>query len=143
MKAGWMATGDARRKLLLRFAAVGTVGFIVDAVVLTVLSQWLSVNVYLARCCSFVVACLVTWLLNRTLVFESSAATAIAKQREYGRYFLVQSGGAAFNMAIFSALIALVPTLQRMPVIPLAVASCCALVFNFAGSRLWVFGRAS
>jgi putative flippase GtrA len=132
-----------RRKLLVGFAAVGTIGFFVDAAVLTVLSQALAVNVYLARCCSFVVACLVTWLLNRALVFESSAATATAKHREYGRYFLVQSGGAAFNMAIFSALIALLPALQRVPVIPLAVASCCALFFNFAGSRLWVFRRAS
>lgn len=129
----------AGRKALLGFIVVGSIGFVVDAGVLTLLSQRFGVNLYVARLCSFVLACLATWILNRTFVFESDALSAGAKKREYGRYFLVQTGGALLNLGVFSVLVALVPSLRSMPVIPLAVASGCALFFNFAGSRLWVF----
>lgn len=130
-----MSTPAGSRKLLIGFILVGAMGFVVDAAVLTVLSQVFGLNLYVSRLFSFVVACLATWLLNRAFVFASTSD----RKREYGRYFVVQSGGALLNLGVFSVLVALLPPLQKLPVVPLAIASAVALFFNFAGSRLWVF----
>lgn len=124
---------------LVAFGAVGTIGFVVDAGVLTLLSQGLEADIYLSRLFSFAAAVLVTWLLNRSLVFKTRQAGSPDRRRELGRYFIVQTGGAFVNLAVFAALVWLFPQLQAIPVVPLAAGSLLALLFNYSGSRLWVF----
>ena len=110
-----------------------------DALFLTLFANVLGINIYLARFLSFCPATLVTWLLNRTWSFRVGAKSAAHKRREYLRYFTVQSCGVLVNFAVFSLLVALLPQLQRYPVIPLAVGSLFGLIVNYSGSRLWVF----
>lgn len=124
---------------LLGFGIVGAIGFLIDAGVLTLLSQAFGWDVYVARLVSFIAATLGTWLLNRSFVFARATAPATDKRREYGRYFLVQTGGALLNLGVFSALIACLPALRSAPVVPLAFGSGVAMFFNYAGSRRWVF----
>lgn len=126
-------------KQFAAFGAIGTVGFVVDAGVLTLLSQAAGIDIYLSRLVSFTVAVLVTWLLNRSLVFKTRHAESRQKRRELGRYFLVQAGGAIVNLAAFAALVWFYPQLRAIPVVPLAAGAVLALLFNFSGSRLWVF----
>lgn len=125
----------------LGFSAVGVVGFVVDAAVLTVLSTGFGFNVYLARCVSFSTAVVVTWFLNRTYVFGEAVVSERGKFAEYGRYLGIQIVGAMINLAVFAALLVAYPRLEAVPIVPLAAGSLVALVFNFAGAGWLVFTR--
>jgi len=128
---------ESRR--ILAFIVVGGLGFATDALVLTLLVSAFDVNVYLARGLSFVPATLVTWLLNRSWAFRATAAPVSERQREYLKYFVVQTGGVLVNFAVFSLIVALLPSLRAYPVIPLAAGSLFGLVVNYSGARWWVF----
>lgn len=124
---------------LIAFGLVGAIGFVIDGGILTVLSQRFGVNIYLSRLCSFTMATLGTWILNRTLVFKAQELDAQNKRQEYGKYLLVQIGGALLNLGVFSALIKAVPSLETIPVVPLAIGAVFGMLFNYSGSRYWVF----
>ena len=115
---------------------VGSVGFVVDAGILTLLSQKFSVNVYISRLFSFPAATIITWLLNRSLVFNFHVQKT---RREYGKYLLVQIGGALLNLGVFVLLLIAFSSLQIIPAVPLAVGALFGLVFNYSGVRHWVF----
>ena len=126
-------------KRLFFYLLVGGTGFLVDAALLTLLVTLGGTNPYLARCLSFPPAVLVTWALNRQLVFISHARTTKTRSAEYGRYFTVQTLGALINLLIYMACLKLWPALKPYPVIALAAGSAVALVFNYLGARWWVF----
>lgn len=127
---------------ILTFGIVGAVGFVIDAVLLTVLTVTLELDVLPSRAVSFACATLVTWLLNRTLTFSRQASRELqARKKEYFLYLTVQVIGAALNFVVFLALIEWNPTLRQMPVIPLAAGAVVALIFNFTMSRKFVFGN--
>ena len=125
------------RTEILPFALVGTVGFVVDASVLTGLILLLDWGLYYARALSFASAVTVTWCLNRCWTFTQRATTN--RRREYSRYFVIQTMGALLNLGIYGVCIATIPWLGRYPLIPLAFGSSVAMVFNFAASRRFVF----
>ncbi|WP_295579689.1 GtrA family protein [uncultured Lamprocystis sp.] len=129
-------------RALGRFTLVGATGFVIDAGILTLLAQGVALNIYIARLFSFAGAVLATWALNRAFVFTAKAAvrSRATTATELAQYLLVQSGGAAVNLALFAGQIMVWPMLRDYPVIPLAVASVLALIVNFIGMRLWVFG---
>ena len=128
-------------KKLLYFAFVGGVGFIVDGGLLTLLSQVYVLDIYLSRLVSFSAATVTTWSLNRTLVFKHDANPALRKRDEYGRYLVVQVGGALTNLLVFGLLIAAHPPLKAYPIIPLFVGAIFGLFINFTGSNYWVFRK--
>lgn len=131
----------AETRRLFAFGIVGSVGFLVDGGALTLLSQKYGMNVYISRIFSFLMATIVTWLLNRTLVFRGAANGFSRKRDEYGRYFLVQVGGALLNLGIFSVLLHMFSALHATPVIPLAIGAVFGLAFNYSGARYWVFKK--
>ena len=122
---------------LLSFACVGAVGFVVDAGVLTFLVKIFGWNVYAARGVSFPAATIVTWALNRRLAFATRQSAS--KHHEYARYLLVQVMGAGINLACFSVLLVLYPWMNQLPVVPLFFGALVALLFNYAGSRYFVY----
>lgn len=128
-------------KKLLYFTFVGGIGFIVDGVLLTLLSQYGGFDIYLSRLMSFSAATLTTWRLNRTLVFKQDADPAMRKRIEYGRYLLVQSGGALANLTVFALIITTYPPMKAIPIIPLFIGAFFGLFINFTGSRYWVFRK--
>ena len=123
--------------IFLRFACIGAAGFLIDAGVLTLLARHWGMNLYLARCCSFAVASLATFVLNRRFTFIGARAQSVGG--EYVRYMTIQSIGSLTNLAVFMVLVSLVPQLARTPVVPLAFGSAAGLIVNFFGSRFWVF----
>jgi len=129
--------GGARSRLVRfsSFATVGLVGFIVDAALLSALVHILSWPHYTARALSFAAAVTVTWYLNRNWVFSRTADGT----REYGRYLGVQAVGAAINLGTYVLVIALLPPLARLPVVPLAAGAALALLFNYSAAGRWVF----
>ncbi|HVJ28948.1 MAG TPA: GtrA family protein [Gammaproteobacteria bacterium] len=118
------------------FVVVGSLGFIIDATVLSLLVHVWDWHPYAARALSFPPAVTVTWFCNRRWVFSRTPDPA----REYGAYFSVQAVGAGINFGVYALLLALVPTLERVPLVPLVAGSALALVFNYSAARRWVFG---
>ena len=121
--------------MFARFCLVGTIGFVVDAAVLTLLVNGLDWHQYAGRALSFPIAVTSTWLLNREWTF---ARTGNARA-ECSRYFSVQTVGALINLATYAAIIETVPRLGTIPAVPLAAGSALALLFNFIASRRLVF----
>lgn len=122
---------------LSSFAAVGGLGFIIDAAILSLLVHVAGWPHYTARAVSFTGAVSVTWYCNRRWVFARTSNGA----REYGAYFGVQTIGAIVNLGTYALVIALFPTLARTPVVPLAIGAGLALLVNYSGAARWVFDR--
>jgi len=121
------------------FVIVGAIGFLVDAGVLTLLMTGFGFDTYGARAISFTLAASITWYMNRRWVFDRAAVKISG--REYTSYVLVQVIGAVINLAVFVAVIESFPTLEKMPVIPLAIGAAVALIFNFGASSRFVFSE--
>lgn len=121
------------------FTLVGGVGFVVDASILTVMIKQFGFNLYIARSVSFTCASLATWLLNRSLTFRDNTQATHIRGSEYFRYVTVQIVGALINLLVFVLLTLLWPQLGALPVVPLAVGAVFGLLFNFAGTRIWVY----
>ena len=126
---------------LIYFAFVGGIGFLVDASILTLLSQYYGFDIYLARLISFSLATMATWVLNRKVVFRQEVDPDRRKSLEYVRYLLVQTTGGGVNLLIFTLLIMVTPSLKSQPIIPLAVGAIFGLVINFTGTRYWVYSK--
>jgi putative flippase GtrA len=126
-------------KRILGFATVGSIGFLIDAGVLLALTEYAAVNPFAARFVSFPVATIGTWALNRSFVFSTSATTLGQRAREYGRYFGIQTLGAATNMLVYFVALLAFPPLMRWPVVALALGAAVGLLVNYSGSKRWVF----
>ncbi|MBL0422943.1 GtrA family protein [Ramlibacter sp. AW1] len=121
----------------LRFAVVGTVGFVVDAGVLLGLIEAFGAHPVLARGISVPVAVWATWYLNRRFTFEARGDA----WGSFLRYVVVSLGGAGVNVATYAALMFSSSTFATRPLAALAVASVVALVFNYLGSKHFAFRR--
>lgn len=121
----------------MRFGLVGTLGFVVDAGVMQLLVSLAGAGAIEARAVSIPTAVLATWALNRTFTFgKKEPGTALPS---LVRYFAVSAGGAAVNFLVYTALVLASSTLAAYPMIPLAIASIVALVFNYLGSKHFAF----
>jgi putative flippase GtrA len=120
-----------------RFGVIGAVGFLLDAGVLTWLVRMHHWGLYEGRAVSFGLAVSATWRLNRRFTFAAQAGPD--QHREYVRYFLTQSIGAAINLGVYVAIVYTVPAVGAWPVVPLAFGSGIAMLFNFLAARSFVF----
>jgi putative flippase GtrA len=124
------------RAELARFAAVGALGFAVDAAVLQSLVSAAGWSPFAARALSFPVALTATFLLNRAWTFP---ALRLPPARAYGAYGAIQVVGALINLAVFSACLLVAPPLYERPVVALGIGAVVSLLFNFYASRALVF----
>jgi len=121
----------------VRFCIVGGTGFVVDLTVLLGMIQFFDANPVKARIFSFAIALSVTWILNRTFTFH--AQTSDNRLAEWIRYAFINSTGGAINLAIYSALIMTGRIPFSIPFVALSIASAIALIFNYFGSKIFVF----
>jgi putative flippase GtrA len=138
-----MASGARLFDRLPGFAAVGLLGFAVDGGVLSILVQINGWNPFVSRGASFALAVTVTWLLNRFFVFHTQKDASRRTGSEYGRYLVVQIGGAIVNLGVYWGLLTMAPGLRATPIIALACGAVFGLVFNYVGARVWVFSDPS
>ena len=122
------------------YLAVGTLGFVADAV-----AYWLFAHAFgwpttTARLAAFVPATLATWAINRRYTFARDDDDDGGARRgplwQYLRYLAVQGGGIVVSFITFQSLLSKHPSHDLLS---LAAGSIAALAFNFAGSRLLVF----
>lgn len=124
---------------LSRFVLVGGVGFCVDGSILVLLHQHLGLGILIARLVSFSLAGTTTWYLNRHLTFN---VPLLRRPRdEWTRYLAVNGIGALLNLSVFMLLIQIFPSLAPYPLLVLAIAALAALIFNFLGSKYFVFHK--
>lgn len=121
----------------MRFGLVGTLGFVVDAGVMQLLVSFAGLGAIEARAISIPAAVFATWVLNRTFTFGKTADDPLLPSLV--RYAAVSAGGATVNFIVYSALVLASSTLAARPMIPLAIASIVALVFNYLGSKHFAF----
>ena len=136
----WPIVAQVMRRIdahFLRFAMVGVAGFLVDYGVLHSLVAFAGLNPIGARFISFPVAVVATWLLNRSFTFRGPSAHSPVRQAVY--YVLVQVGGGVANIALYSAMLVLVPALKHYLPIALAFGSAAGLCVTFAGSKYIAF----
>lgn len=126
------------RQLVL-FSIAGTLGFLVDAGVVSLLVNGLGWNPYGARVVSFLCAVATTFALNRRYTF--AAAAGGDARRQAGQYLVAMIGGFAFNYGVYALLIHQLAVVRAWPVIGVAAGSLAGMLVNFISSRFWVFGR--
>lgn len=120
---------------ILRFAAVGTIGFVADTIVLLGLVKGLDIPPLPGRIVSFVCAASVTYWLNRRFTFQRSAVSPT----QWLRYVLTTGVGALINIGAFHAWVSTAGTDSTQLVLGSAIGSLLALFFNYFVSRTLVF----
>jgi putative flippase GtrA len=121
------------------FAAVGAIGFVIDAGLLSALTHLAGWSPWAARAPSFAAAVLATWLLNRRLTFPGLGLQR--RSAEALGYGAIQVCGAGVNLLIFGVCLATFPRLAAVPVIPFAVGAGVAMVFNYLALKQLLYAR--
>ena len=123
------------------FAAIGLVGYCVDAGLTFVCAKYIGLPPELARPPGFIIATIVNFTLNRRITFRHSRAPFF---RAFLRYWGVASVGLAVNYAVYSACVVLAPRVGiavTPAILPLFVAAGTgvAMIFTFIGFRSFAF----
>jgi putative flippase GtrA len=148
-----MAVAEGRRfgvdrhliREFLRFGLVGLGGMFVDIAALWVAINWMHAGYYLGRVISYLVAATFTWAVNRRFTFRNAAQGPLLKQ--WASYLVVNSAGAFTNLGVYSLIVGLGPKTGLIPALLLpylpyfadACGGVCGMVFNYAGSKLFIF----
>jgi putative flippase GtrA len=121
----------------LRFLATGGAGFVIDAAIFAG-SLRLGLAPPAARLLAFCCALTFTFLANRSFTYQSQEASIL---RQFGRYFLASSAGAAVNLGVFFLYLSASPHAEQMPFIGFALGVGAGLVANFLMYSKFVFAR--
>jgi putative flippase GtrA len=123
------------------FAAIGVIGYLVDATMTYVCAKYLGLSPEFARPPGFILATIVNFALNRSITFRHARSPVTGS---FVRYSLVASAGLAVNYAVYSACVLLAPgagIAVTPAILPLFVAagSGAAMILTFVGFRLFAF----
>jgi putative flippase GtrA len=138
---GAVEAGSRLRRQIPAFAAVGLIGYVVDAGVTYFGAKYLGLSPEVARPPGFLVATLVNFALNRAITFRHARAPLM---RAFLRYWLVAAAGLAVNYSVYSLCVVLWPRLgfEVTPaILPLFVAAGvgAATALTFLGFRWFAF----
>lgn len=132
---------DARpegQRQFLKFGFVGGIGFVVDAGTFTVMTQYLGLGLVIARVISSLVfGMTATWLLNRHLTFRDRRGGSILAQ--YLRFATANIIGNLLNVGTHALLVENLTLFHRLPILGIVAGTAVGLVFNFTGSKYFVF----
>jgi putative flippase GtrA len=136
-----VSSGGRIAEQIPAFAAIGLLGYLVDATITYLCAKYLGMSPELARPPGFILATLVNFTLNRSITFRHSRAPLF---RAFLRYCGVASVGLVVNYAVYSACVALAPRIGiavTPAILPLFVAagSGAAMVLTFLGFRFFAF----
>lgn len=117
------------------FAFAGTVGYLVDVIVLLLLNPMLGPHA--GRLFSFVAAVFTTWLINRHYTFSGYREDSLT--REFARYLTSCLGGGAVNLLSYSALVNLLDLTPGWLPVAVGFGSLSGMVVNFLLAKHFVF----
>ncbi|MDE1942387.1 MAG: GtrA family protein [Betaproteobacteria bacterium] len=128
---------NARAREILWFAVAGTLGFVVDASVVTLLRSWAGAGFVSAKAVGFTLAVTVTWALNRRLAF--AGAPRRHPLRQWGHYVWTNGLGGLVNNGTYLVAVFSVDAFARQPALAVALGSLAGMFFNYLAARHWVF----
>ena len=143
VRLGGITGRQGKRELtrFLRFAVVGTWGFAVDFTILNLLLFGAHFPAWLANTCSFTVAVLNTFTLNRLWTFPESRQRPVSSQ--FTQFLVVNLFGYAINELVFlgshELLWGHLLSAGLAWNLSKATASGVALFWNFGVNRLWTW----
>ena len=118
---------------LVRFAAVGATGYVVNLGVFTLCLHVLGIDYRVAAVVAFVVSVLNNFWWNRHWTFDARHVHALSQGV---RFFTVSIVAFGFQYAV---LITLVSDAGLSKVLAQALAIACATPLSFLGQKLWSF----
>jgi putative flippase GtrA len=121
---------------LVRFGAVGAVGFVVDASVLVAIVMLTGIAPLPARVLSFLIAATATFVLNQRFTFQFGDGFSFGR---WASYLTTTAIGACVNVAIYRLWIAYAGAIPLHLVIGTAVGSIAAMFINYFASSTLVF----
>lgn len=121
---------------ILRFALVGGIGFIADAVVFSSLFYLANLPLLYARGIAFVCAATVTWAGNRLFTFHSSEQKVLW---QWLRFMCGATISALPNLSVFHTLSSVLGEAGGIPMIALVAGILAGMVSNYFLSATWVF----
>lgn len=116
------------------FIASGLIAFLVDALMLWLLTRFGGLDPYSARLLAISVAMVVAWASHRRLTFNVRTPPSL---NEFLRYAAVAWTAAAINYAIYAGILLAVSTVP--PLFALVAATAVSMVFSYLGMRFGVF----
>jgi putative flippase GtrA len=122
---------------ILRFGAVGIIGFVVDAASLRLCLMAFGLDFYSGRVISFLVAATTTYALNRIWTFGGQASTR--PHRQLALWLVLMSGSALINYGTYVLCLQLDPIIRQWPELAVAAGSISAMGINFLAARFIVF----
>lgn len=126
--------GFAHRRHWLGFILSGTIAFLVDATVLTMLVAFAGIDPFSSRLCAISIAMIAGWLCHRRFTFAISEP---ANLREFTRYAISAWSVAALNYAAYSAILLVHP--PTPPLAALFAASALSMLYSYIAMRYAVF----
>ncbi len=127
----------SRLRRYLHFGLAGTVGFLLDAAVVTLATTGLQISPVPAQIIAFSVAVIATWNINRRWTFSEHASQNWI--HELARYVAANSTGAAVNNGTYLLLIYSFSLCASEPALAVAAGSMAGMIFNYWGSKKLVF----
>ena len=118
----------------LAFLVSGGTAFIVDALVLKLLTSVLGLHPIVARLAAIALAMVAGWLMHRTFTFRVTARPSLP---EFLRYAGVAWTAAAVNYGLFVLIVLAYPAIE--PLVALVISSVVAMVFAYLGMRFAAF----
>ena len=121
------------------FGIAGTLGFLVDSLVLYMIKA--ALGLYLARAVSFLAATCATWTFNRRITF-ADRRTGLPPHHEFARYVPMVMGGGGVNLGLYALLVSLYPFVAHHPVLGVAAGGFAGMCVNFVLVKSLLFRRA-
>jgi len=122
---------------IILFIMGGGIGFITEIFIIQLLVSVFSVSFVSVRAISFPVAVCVTWFFNRKITFLSKNRVAA----ELSQYILIQIIGGSINLSIYYLIISSQQFQNINPILALAIAASCSMIFTFLTSKNIVFQK--
>jgi putative flippase GtrA len=126
----------------LKFGMVGGVGFVVDAGTFFILTNYLGGGLVSSRfVSSLVFGMTATFLLNNFLTFRGQGSGSLLSR--YLRFATANIIGNLLNIGTHAVLVENLALFHRIPLLGVGAGTFVGLIFNFVGSKYFVFRSAS
>jgi putative flippase GtrA len=136
LKSAFIKTAAAREQLI-RFALVGSLGFLLDSGVLVIGLYYLGLGHYFGRLVSYLCASTVTWYFHRIYTFKLNSLAN--RKRQFVSFVLLNSLGGLANYLVYVLLVANYELFREFPVVAVAIGALLGMFINYYLSKKIVF----
>ncbi|GGF64467.1 hypothetical protein GCM10011332_18210 [Terasakiella brassicae] len=120
------------------FLFAGASAFLVNTIILYVLSNVLGVHAYVGQIVGLWGSITASWWINRTKTFKTTAAPSWVEYRAYCGSMLLAS---LTNYICYIGVLAIYPVLEENPVIALFPATAVSMFVSYFGMKYFVFKK--